>query len=77
MTEDIVEHPDLVFAQALPVMQEKIGDLSKGADPFRRRTASDSFFEFGNDGNGLLHNLPMPSLARQMRKVLKISNSAL
>jgi len=58
MTQDIVEHLDLFFTQALPVMQEKIGDLSKGADPLRRRAASDGFLEFGDDGNWLLHDMP-------------------
>jgi hypothetical protein len=36
----------LVFAQALGVMEEKVCDLSQGANTLRRRTASDGFFEF-------------------------------
>jgi hypothetical protein len=35
VTQHIVEHPDLVIAQAFCIMQEKVRDLSKSADAFR------------------------------------------
>jgi hypothetical protein len=53
VTQDIVEYPHLVFAQTVRVTQEKICDLPKGANPLRRRAASDRLLEFGNDGNWL------------------------
>jgi hypothetical protein len=40
MTQYIVEYLDLVFAQALGIMQEKVSNLSQGADALRRRAAS-------------------------------------
>jgi hypothetical protein len=36
-------------------MQEKISDLSQGANPLRGRAASDGLLEFGDDGSCLLH----------------------
>ena len=36
VTQDIVEHLDLVFAQTVSAMQEEIRDLPKGADPLCR-----------------------------------------
>jgi hypothetical protein len=43
-------------------MQEKVGDLSQGADAFRRRAAADGLLKFGDYGNLLLQNMPPASL---------------
>jgi hypothetical protein len=53
VTQDVVEYLHLVFAQTVRVTQEKICDLPKGADPLRRRAASDGLLKFGDDGNWL------------------------
>lgn len=49
-TEHIVEDLDLVLAEALPVMQEKVRHLTKGGDPLLGRAALNGVFEFGDDG---------------------------
>ncbi len=54
--EHVVEDLDLVVAETVSVIEEEIGDLPEGVDPFGRRTASDGVFEFGDDRMGrLLH----------------------
>jgi hypothetical protein len=62
MTQYIVEYLDLVFAQALGIMQEKVSNLSQGADALRRRAASYGLLKFGDDGDLLLQNMPLTSL---------------
>ena len=57
VTQDIVEHLDLVLGQALPVLQEQIRELPQGADAPLRGAASDGLFEFGDDGIGMLHDV--------------------
>ncbi|HMJ40756.1 MAG TPA: hypothetical protein VK522_00530 [Pseudolabrys sp.] len=49
-TQHIVEDLDLILAEALRVMQEKIGHLPKGIDPLLRRAVPYGVFEFGDDG---------------------------
>jgi hypothetical protein len=58
MTQNIIEHPDLVFTQALAVMQEKIRYASKSCYPLLRRAAGDGFLKFIDDGKWLLQNRP-------------------
>ena len=57
----VVEDLDLVVAQAVSVMEEEIGDLPQGFDPFGRRAGSDGVFEFGDDRiGGLLRRSGQP-----------------
>src|SRR3954471_23100528 len=46
----LVEDLDLLFAEALAAMQEKIGHLTQGIDPLLRRATLNGVFEFGDDG---------------------------
>jgi len=54
-TQHLVEDFDLILAEALLVMQEKIGYPSKSRDPLLRRTAIYGVFEFTNE---IQHNVP-------------------
>ncbi len=76
--QHIVEDLDLILAQPLSVMQEKIGHLSKGANPLLRRAVPDGVFEFGDYGM-LLQDVPhvsfrlAPGTERGSEKVGKVA----
>jgi hypothetical protein len=54
-TQHLVEDFDLILAEALLVMQEKIGYPSKGRDSLLRRAATYGVLEFTDE---IQHNVP-------------------
>src|SRR6266481_3833380 len=61
-TKHIVEDLDLIFAEAVAFMQEKIRHLPEGANPLLRGAVPDGVFEFGDNGI-LLQDLPHVSFS--------------
>jgi hypothetical protein len=75
-TQHAVKDFDLILAEPFPVMQEKVGDLSKGRNPLLRRAAPDGVFEFGDDRMiQLLQDMPQVSLSTCPRRLARFRES--